>query len=187
MSIIDLYMRAASAFGAYVKAVRDDQWSLPTPCTEWDVRALVNHLVNEDRWVTPMLGGKTIAEVGDALDGDLLGDDPKAAWDAAFDEAQAAVNAPGAVEATVHASFGDISGEEYLSQLWIDHLIHGWDLARAIGADEAMDPELAQRAYDVMKPMADGLASSGVFGEPVPVPDDAPVQAKLLGLTGRQP
>ena len=70
------YQRAVEAFGARVHAVGDDQWHLPTPCTEWDVHALVNHLVYEMRWSVPLFAGGTIAEVGDRFEGDLLGDDP---------------------------------------------------------------------------------------------------------------
>src|SRR6266508_2731945 len=75
-----LHARALERYGQLVQAIRDDQWNHPTPCTEWDVRVLVNHLVSENLWMPPLLEGKTIADVGDSLDGDLLGDDPKATW-----------------------------------------------------------------------------------------------------------
>ena len=48
-----------------VAQIMDDQWELPTPCTEWDVRALLNHIVYGNRWVVPIMAGKTIEEVGD--------------------------------------------------------------------------------------------------------------------------
>ena len=70
-------------FDTVIGQVRPDQWTHSTPCAEWDVRALVNHVVGEDRWVPPLLAGLTIAEVGDTLAGDLLGDDPQLAWDRA--------------------------------------------------------------------------------------------------------
>jgi len=187
MNPVDLYLRSASIFGAYVEEIGDDQWHNPTPCTEWDVRALVNHLVSENRWAPAMLASKTIAEVGDAFDGDLLGEDPKAAWRAALDEARAAITVSGSLEATVHASFGDITGEAYITQLFQDHLIHAWDLAKGIGADTTMDAELAPIAFEQMKPMIAALKASGVFGDPVELPDDAAVQARLLALTGRDP
>ena len=85
----DLYRRASDTFGAHVHRVRPDQWDLPTPCTEWDVRTLVNHVVGENRWAVPLFGGGTIAEVGDRFDGDLLGADPVAAWDESAAEALA--------------------------------------------------------------------------------------------------
>ena len=138
----DLYRRASDTFGANVHRVRPYQWDLPTPCTEWDVRTLVNHVVGENRWAVPLFGGGTIAEVGDRFDGDLLGADPMAAWDESAAEALAVIDEMGATERTVHLSFGDFPGREYAMQLFADLLVHGWDLARATGQDEILDPEL---------------------------------------------
>jgi uncharacterized protein (TIGR03083 family) len=89
------HQRACAQFGALVHAVRPEQWQLPTPCAGWTVRDLVNHVVGENLWTVPLLDGATIAEVGDIYDGDVLGDDPVAAWDAADDGARQAVDAPG--------------------------------------------------------------------------------------------
>ena len=75
-----------------------DQWALDTPCTEWNVRTLVNHVTVEDLWVPPLLRGATIEEIGDRFDGDQLGDDPKAAWRTAHDEAVRAVGGLPSVE-----------------------------------------------------------------------------------------
>ncbi len=169
-----------------VQQIRGEQWSASTPCTEWDVRALVNHLVNEDKWVTPLLDGKTIAEVGDEFDGDLLGDDPKGAWEAAADEARQAASRDGAEEKTVHVSYGDISGRRYITELLSDHVIHAWDLARGINGDEKLDPELVDFVYETMKPHEQALRASGVYGERVDVPDGADTQTKLLALVGRK-
>jgi uncharacterized protein (TIGR03086 family) len=92
------------------------------PCRDWDVRVLVNHVVGENRWIPPLLGGSTVADVGDALDGDLLGDDPVSAWHAstvaALDDARAT-----ALDRVVHLSFGDMPAEEYLWQLTTDALL----------------------------------------------------------------
>lgn len=186
MDTVELFMRAQRIFDANVKQIKDDQWHLPTPCTEWDVRDLVQHLAMENAWAKPMLESRTIADVGGALDGDLLGEDPVSSWDSWAAEAREAVSQPGALEATVHASFGDLTGDAYLTQLWNDLLIHAWDLARAIGADETLDPELVQICYDIFKPMEERLKASGVFGEKIEVPEDASLQTKLLAVTGRR-
>src|SRR3989442_15558732 len=97
----DLYKRASEEFGRRVHSVGDDQWHQSTPCTEWDVRMLVNHLVGENLWVPSLFEGKTTEEVGDKFDGDLLGNDPKAAWDQAAQPALAAVQDDGAMERIV--------------------------------------------------------------------------------------
>ena len=117
-------------------------WTARTPCADWDVRQLVNHVVGEDRWTTPLFQGLTIAEVGDALDGDLLGEEPSVAARAAAEEAMAAVDVRLPEGGTVHLSYGEESIGEYLWQLAADHLIHGWDLTAATGQDRAMDAEL---------------------------------------------
>src|SRR4029450_12817312 len=140
----DLYQRAVESFGARVHAVGDDQWHLPPPCTEWAVHTLVNPLVYEMRWSVPLFAGGTIAEVGARFEGDLLGDDPNGAWDAAAEQAVTVVRDDGVMERTVHLSFGDVPAQEYAQQLHADLLIHGWDLARATGGGDRLDPGLGQ-------------------------------------------
>lgn len=184
--LVALFARAVDQFGPRLAAV-GGRWQDPTPDTDWDVRALVNHVIAEDLWAPPLLNGMTIADVGDRFDGDQLGDDPEAAWAAAASASIAAVSEDGALERTVHVSFGDITGQEYVSQLTCDHLIHGWDLARAIGLDEGLDPELVDWAYDFLSPQVEGWRSAGVFGPQVEVPAGASRQDQLLGLTGRRP
>lgn len=185
--LVALFGRAVGGFGRYVAAVRPDQWSDPTPDDEWDVRALVNHLVVEDLWAPPLLDGLTIAQVGDRFDGDQLGDHPLGAWALASDGAVAAVGGEGVLDRIVHVSFGDIPGREYISQLTCDHVIHGWDLARAIGADERIDPDLVEFAYDFLAPQVDGWRGAGVFGPAVELAPGADRQSELLALTGRRP
>jgi uncharacterized protein (TIGR03086 family) len=181
-----LFSRSVDLFGARLPLI-GDRWRDPTPDTDWDVRALVNHVLNEDLWAPPLLRGMTIAEVGDRFDGDQLGDDPQAVWAQAAAASIAVVSEEGALDRTVHVSFGDISGREYVSQLTCDHLIHGWDLARAIGIDERLDPELVEFAYDYLAPQVDGWRSAGAFGPKVEVAAGASPQDQLLALTGRQP
>jgi nitrilase len=181
----ELHRRAVEAFGANVHAVRDDQWELPTPCREWNVRQLVNHLVYENRWTAPIFAGRTIAEVGDRFEGDLLGDDPRAAWDDSAKEAVAAVQEPGALGRTVHLSFGDVPGSEYAMQLFADHLIHGWDLARAIGAEDGLDRELVDACARWFAQMEDGYRSAGAIGPRPETPPGADAQTRLLAAFGR--
>jgi uncharacterized protein (TIGR03086 family) len=180
------HKRAAEDFGKLVHSIRDDQWGLPTPCSEWDVRALVQHLVGEEAWVPPLVAGETIADVGDRLDGDLLGDDSKKAWELHSAAAVASFLSPGAMERTVHLSFGDFPGSEYAFQVTADLVVHGWDLARAIGGDERMDPELCELSYQGWLPRADLLRDSGAVGPPPEIPADADRQTQLLALFGRQ-
>lgn len=185
MNIVELHRRAVAEFDRRVRAVGDEQWHLPTPCSDWNVRELVNHLVNEDCWTPPLIRGQTIEEVGDRFGGDLLGGEPVRSWEEAARDALAAIQEPGAMERTVHLSFGDHPGSEYTWQLFVDHLVHAWDLARAIGADERLDPELVDVCYERSGPEEDVLKSFGVYGPKVEAAPDADIQTRLLAIFGR--
>jgi uncharacterized protein (TIGR03086 family) len=182
---VKLHGIAAEGFDRRVAAIAPDQWNAPTPCTDWDVRTLVNHLVYEAKWAPDLFAGKTIEEVGDRYEGDQLGDDPVAAWRESNASARAAIAEPGALERIVHLSFADLPGGEYLNQLTLDLAVHGWDLARAIGADETIEPVLVDAILPYIEANAELISGSGVFGERVPVGPDADDQTKLLGLLGR--
>ena len=184
--LVKLHGVAADAFDRHVDAIGTRQWDGPTPCTDWDVRTLVNHLVYEARWAPDLFHGKTVEEVGDRYEGDLLGDDPVAAWKSGNAQARAAISEAGALDRIVHLSFGDVPGSEYLSQLITDLAIHGWDLARAIGADETIDPGLVEWLLPYVKEHADEIAGSGMFGKQIDVGAGADDQTQLLALLGRK-
>lgn len=182
---LDRYADALRDFGDRVHAVADDQWHDPTPDTEWDVRQLVNHLVVEQLWVPPLMTGSTIADVGDRFDADQLGDDPRRSWDDAAAAAQAAFSTPGGLDRAVHLSAGATPGVEYLRDMTMDLVVHGWDLARAIGLDDRLPPDVVDWIYERYEPRASELASWGVFAPRIPVADDADQQTRLLALFGR--
>lgn len=187
MDITEQHRRAVALWAGAVRAVGPAQWHDPTPCTDWDVRTLVNHVVGEDRWTVPLMGRSSIQEVGSSLDGDLLGDDPVAA---AVDAADAAVAATGpalAGQRQVQLSYGPESAAEYAAQLTADHLVHGWDLLVAIGADAALPDDLVA---DLASWFADreGLyRQAGMIAEPSPLPADPTPQDRLLAAFGRDP
>lgn len=187
MELLEAFTEGLDAFGSRVHRVGAEQWGEPTPCTEWRVRDLVGHLTSEHLWAPWLLRGATLEEVGDRFDGDVLGDDPVAAWERAAAASRRAFTAPGALDGTVHTTGGLLPTEEYAQQMTTDLAVHAWDLARGIGADDRLDPELAGFVYDVVAPHAGAWQSSGVFAAPVPVPDSAPVQDRLVGLLGRRP
>jgi uncharacterized protein (TIGR03086 family) len=180
-----LHRRAVAEFDARVRAVGDDQWELPTPCSDWSVRQLVNHLVYEDRWTVPLMEGTTIAEVGDRYEGDLLGDDPKGAWAESSAEAVAAVQADGALGQMVDLSSGPTPATEYVSQLFADHLIHAWDLARAVGADDRLNPELVEACAAWFADMEPHYRAAGAIGKRPETPPGADAQTTLLAAFGR--
>ena len=182
-----LFRDAMGEFDTRVRAIGDADWDLPTPNTAWKVRDVVNHLVSEDLWAVPLFEGATIEEVGDRFDGDVLGDDPKAAWKAASREALAGIERPSAMDMTVHLSFGDFPGSEYALQLFADHLIHAWDLARAIGGDERLDPRLVDACTKWFDgPVETAYRAGGAIANRPEIPDGADTQTRLLAMWGRR-
>jgi uncharacterized protein (TIGR03086 family) len=181
-----LFQRAADGFARHVHTIGVQQWHDATPCTDWDVRDLVNHVTVEQLWVPPLVAGQGVEDVGDRFDGDQLGDDPVAAWDAAVAASRSAFGAPDTIAGTVSLSSGPRATSEYCWEMATDALIHSWDLARGIGADDTLDAELVALVYERTLPFADQLQESGMFAPPVPVPDDADPQTRLLALFGRR-
>jgi uncharacterized protein (TIGR03086 family) len=180
---------ATEEAGRRVREIRPDQWDLPTPCADWTVRLLVDHLVRGNTMSVMLLDGASLDEVFAMF----RTADPDADLVAGYAETVALQNAafrrPGALDRTVHHPMGDIPATLLLHFRTGDAALHAWDLARAIGADEHLDPELTRRIYDVMLPMADAMSGSGAFGDGPSgaVTDAAPVQTRLLDLAGRRP
>jgi uncharacterized protein (TIGR03086 family) len=185
MDVVELHRRASNEFVRQVAAVRAEQWGDPTPCSDWDVRTLVNHVVGEERWTVPLMAGRTIADVGDSLEGDLLGDDPADAAAEAARAAQEAVIEPVLTGATVQLSYGEEQAAEYVYQLTADHLIHGWDLAVAIGSEPELDPAVVDGVAAWFKDREELYRGGGAIGDRVDT-DDGP-EAALLGAFGRDP
>ena len=184
MNTVELYTRCDAAFRARLDAV-DGRWAAPTALPGWDVRTLVQHLVVEERWAPPLFAGMTIDEVGDIFEGDQLVPDPLTATRDASGAALDAVREDGALERTVHLSFGPTSGAEYAQQLAADHLVHAWDLARALGVDDTLDPDAVHAVLEWFEPTEDAWRAAGVIGPRVPVPADADEQTRLLSMFGR--
>src|SRR3954453_13987808 len=101
MELLDAHGAAMHEFDQAIHQVRNDQWESPTPCTEWTVRDLVNHLVSEQLWAPHLLAGRTLEDVGDTYDGDVIGEDPLAAWERASQVARKAWLEPGVLDRRV--------------------------------------------------------------------------------------
>ena len=187
--LVDLHGRCGQWFAALVAGVGPEQWHDSSPCSEWDVRTLVHHLLYEQRWVPPLFEGLTIEQVGDRFEGDLMGEDASA-WPgllaSSIEQAHEVVARPGALDRTVHLSFGETSGQEYVIQLTADLAIHGWDLARATGQDDTLDPHAVALLLPWTEANADLVAESGMFGPPIDAGPGAPDDVRLLGLLGRK-
>jgi uncharacterized protein (TIGR03086 family) len=182
-----LYLRASEVFDARVHGVGEQQWESPTPCTDWNVRQLVNHVTVEDLWVPALLAGRTMQDVGDAFDGDQLGTDPLASWTSALTGARDAVNEPGATSRTVHLSYGREDATEYLMQLFADHLVHAWDLAQATGGDSTLPADLVDACATWFAARESLYRKFGIIGPRPAATSEDDAQTQLLAAFGRAP
>jgi|SRR5271165_866850 len=183
--IAGLHAQALDATGRIVAGIPADRWHADTPCDGWDVRALVNHVVSGNLWAAELAAGRTIEDVGDRLDGDVLGADPAGSYDASAKAAAAAFRAPGAMDAPCAVSYGPVPGSVYAGHRFLDVFVHGWDLAVATGQDTALDGGLMQACQDVIEPQLEAFRGAGAFAGPLPVPPGATGQARFLAMLGR--
>ncbi len=183
--LYELHRRAGELLAKTVGEVRDDQWHLPTPCSEWDVRDLVHHIAWSNLWVAPLCDGRDLAEVAPELEGDVLGDDPVGVTVRSIDEASAGFERAGN-DTIVQLSRGPSEARIYCAERMNDLTEHNWDLARAIGVEVALDPECMERALDYFRPYEAVLRAAGELGPMVEVPDGAPLQTRYLAFFGRR-
>lgn len=184
--LLTLFKTGCALFGSRVHTVAADQWTTATPCAEWDVNALVDHLIDEHLWVPPLLGGHDLEAAGGIVESAkrTIGADRPAAWDAAALDSQRTFSEPGALDRQVVLSRGATPASDYISEMIFDLVVHGWDLGRAIGVDEPLPPDLVEFSL----PLAERYQGSDpYFGPPVPSPDGASAEQRLIALTGRRP
>ncbi|MFD8546671.1 TIGR03086 family metal-binding protein [Streptomyces sp. NPDC059649] len=194
--LIERFVLAGAGFERRLRAVRDGQWAWPTPCAEWDVRALTNHMVRGNLNYMRLLDGGSSAEFLRMRDVDALGDDPLAAYARSVEECAAAFGRPGAMERLLDYPLGQVTGRQALAVRLTDSAVHTWDLARAIGDDETLDEALVAWILDRLDLIYAGLAESPLaadtthrfFAAPDGVlPQGASRQERLLHLMGRRP
>jgi uncharacterized protein (TIGR03086 family) len=186
--LVALHHQALSDTGRVVAGITAGQWAEPTPCTDWDVRALLGHVTAGNYWAAELAQGRTISEVGDRLDGDLLGADPLATYTASADAAHAAFSAPGALDRPCAVSYGPVPGSVYVGHRIIDIVLHGWDLATATGQPGRIDDDLAAGCWALLEPQVESFRAAGAFGAAAPhIPADAAPAARLVLATGRRP
>jgi uncharacterized protein (TIGR03086 family) len=147
-----------------------------TPCDQWDVRTLLDHMIDTQNFFSAMARGEDPAMPGPKPPS-VVGDDPVEAYDQARQETLRAHGEPGALDKT-----GPLLGIAVC-----DQLIHGWDLAKATGQDATMPDDLAQAALTILGGQLTDDRRGNLFKPAVDVADDAPAQAKLLAYTGRRP
>jgi len=191
-----VFVLADEALDGVIAQIGEDQWSMEMPAgfamRQTDhtptLREIVNYHAYDDAWVPDMLAGRTMDEAGrDKYDGDLLGADPKGSFATIVAEACAAARDLDDLDRVVHCSFGDFPAREYLWQISSFRGLRAHDIAVVIGVEPNLSDELVQGLWDEISPHAEEWRAIGVFPPAVPVPEDAPLLDRLLGLTGRNP
>jgi uncharacterized protein (TIGR03086 family) len=158
-------------------------WDAPSPVAGWTARDVVRHLVE---WLPSFLAGGSSVRLPAVPS---VEDDPIAAWRTHVDAVQALLDDPATAELTLsNRHIGQLPLDRAIDQFYTsDVFMHTWDLARATGQDDRLDPDFCALLLAGMQPMEDVIRSSGQFGPRVPVTDDADTQAKLLAFIGRNP
>jgi uncharacterized protein (TIGR03086 family) len=158
-------------------------WDAPCPVAGWTARDVVRHLVE---WLPSFLAGGSSVRLPAVPSVD---DDPIGAWQAHVDAVQALLDDPATAELTLsNRHIGQLPLDRAIDQFYTsDVFMHTWDLARATGQDDRLDPEFCALLLAGMEPLEDVIRSSGQYGPRVPVKDDADTQAKLLAFIGRDP
>ncbi len=191
-----LFILADETLKSVVDKIKDEQWDMEMPEAfaraekqqAITLREVINYHAYDDVWIPDMLAGRSMEEAGkNKFDGDLLGENPKESFAAIVEKAVAASNDLDDLDRTVHFSYGDYPAREALKHITSFRGLRVYDLSKAIGIDTQMPEDLVQGLWDQIYPQIDEWRAMGVFPSAVKVPEDAPLQDRLLGMTGRQP
>lgn len=174
------YSRLSDAFADLVAQVPEERWASPSPCEGWTARDVVGHVVDTQGMFLGLVG----RELGDIP---KAADDPAAAWDAARAVVLADLTDPERAGAEFDGFFGPTTFAQAVDRfIGFDLIVHRWDLARATGLDEAIDPDDVRWARRATEFFGDSLRSEGVCGTELTPPADADEQTRLLAHLGRR-
>lgn len=185
--------RATDAFESLVAGVKPEQWTLPTPCPEWNVRQLVEHVVSGQRLFAQVMRGvppEVAAREREEWAGLLDTDDAAEVYRTSSAELRAAFGVPGALERMVTVPAGAMPGVAALHLRAVEALVHGWDLSRACGIAFEVPEDLAEGEIAFSGPMLERIPPerrAGRFGTSRTAADDAPAIDRLVALLGRDP
>jgi uncharacterized protein (TIGR03086 family) len=184
MDPISVFRKAVDQTGRIVAGVKPDQLSGPTPCSDWDTRALLNHTIAavamfDDAAQTKPFDASRFAD-------DNVGDDPAASYERRAAALRDTLAQPGVLDRTWTMPFGEVPGAVGVGFATLELFQHGWDVARASGQQVDFDPEVTEvaNATAQMAP-AEQVRVPGVFGPETACPAGAPAADRLAAFMGR--
>jgi len=176
----DRYRRVSGAFDAAVRAAAPDKWQAQSPCELWKARDVVAHVVAGHRGVIAAVRGGESVPLGPD-------EDPTVAWEEASRGIEAITGDPEARAKEIDGPTGRMPADEIIGRfVTMDLLVHTWDLARAVGADERLDEDTVRLTYESLQPMDDMIRQPQVFGPKLDPPAGADAQTELLYFLGRR-
>lgn len=176
----DMYRQVSRGFDAAVSSVKPENWDTQSPCEQWKARDVVAHVVEGHRGVIAGVRGGESRPLG-------ADDDPKKAWDEASRTMDEITADPAALAKEMDGPTGKMPAGEIIGRfVTMDVLVHTWDLARTVGADERLDEESVREAYEALKPMDAMIRQPNVFGPKLDPPPGADLQTEFLYFLGRR-
>jgi uncharacterized protein (TIGR03086 family) len=176
----DKYRQVSKGFDAAVRAVTPDKWEAQSPCERWKARDVVGHVVAGHRGVIAAVRGGESKPLGST-------EDPKEAWQEASRAIDEIAGDPNTLATEVDGPVGKMPAGDIISRfVTMDLLVHTWDLARSVGADENLDEDSVRTAYDALKPMDAMIRQPNVFGPKLEAPAGADLQTEFLYFLGRR-
>ena len=176
--LTERHRRSCQGFGAVVEAVPADGWAAPTPCSEWDARALVEHVIGFHEFLLLRPAGVRAERPREGT---------AARWAATELAIELALGHPGLSRRVAYFDGDTRRPVDVLAAITGDVVIHTWDLARSVGAPEELDADLCATALDAAPATLGASDRSGLFAPPVPIGSDASTQDRLLAVRGRDP
>ena len=185
----ELFLQSDVALRSVIDRISPAQLLLAAPA-DWSrkenptLRDILASHTYDEAWVPDVLAGRTIEEVGDTYAGDLLGEDPIAAYDRVHDAATVAVNASADLDAVAHLSYGDFTVREFFVHTAIYRAFQAWSIAKVLGIEYSLPADLVEGLWEHVGPQVDAFREMGVFPPEIEVPADADRETALLGRTG---
>ncbi|MGH9016118.1 MAG: TIGR03086 family metal-binding protein [Acidimicrobiales bacterium] len=174
------YQIVSSGFDDAVRQLTPDRWGDPSPCEQWTALDIVTHIVEGHRGVIAGVRGGQSEPMG-------ADEDPRQAWEDARRGIDGIVGDEAALATEIDGPTGKMPAGEIIGRfVAMDVLVHTWDLARTLGADERLDEDSVRQAYDALKPMDAMIRMPNVFGPKLEAPTGADLQTEFLYFLGRQ-